>query len=299
MTGKSLKELMLLMLVLVSILNCKQPKAVIQEAIIGQWVSGTMLVEYTKDGLYNMTMNGEKIRLYNTGQLTYTLSCTTKKDSCFTIIYSTKGDCEEQWRARVIIEKNLLYVISYKGLEGIKHHIDELGVYQKVEEGVVNTHQDEKITESYIPPYISGKLPITKYYIPSDFRGRFYVAYNEKKGIRIPSDELGNRVIKIPSTGLFKASDKERSIQYLKNRFEFYQLNKRDAPTRLFNSYDLYLMRKDSSLAANYDLNDLIVLPLGYNQIGRPTLNERLKENLTGNVEFFEVNTLKELLQAK
>ena len=46
-----------------------------------------------------------------------------------------------------------------------------------------------------------------------------------------------------------------------------------------------------------YKKDDILILPLGYNQLDRKSINKIFGETITGNVEMYEVNYFKNLVK--
>lgn len=279
----------LLFSLLFTFITCHRDSRLISKAIIGHWGNRNLSIEYTADGHYNMILDGKPLVYYNTGQLKYKLDCSPENAYCWTVLYGSKES--EETREKIMIEDDVLFSISYKSFEGIKHHIDQIGYYKKCPD-------NSPCTFDTIPLKASNSK-ITKYFIPSGLRGGFYVAYGESETAPIPVDAQGNRLIKVPSNRLFVNSDEARPLQFAKKLFEFFQMGSTDqdaVPVNYINYHDLYVLERDSNLWADYDMDSLYVLPLGYNQMARSSLHERIDRRVSGNVEFFRINTLRNLI---
>lgn len=126
------------------------------------------------------------------------------------------------------------------------------------------------------------------------------MAYGERDTDSISLDENGNRLITVPRNGLFLTSDEPWPLQFMKRRFEAYRMDSTDqdaVPVNWIFADELSDLNRDSTLRASYDLNALYLIPWGYNQIARSSLHERIDRRVSGNVEFFRIDTLKNLIQ--
>jgi hypothetical protein len=100
-------------------------------------------------------------------------------------------------------------------------------------------------------------------------------------------------VINIPPSGLVKMKNDADIYKFIKRQFKFFYKNENNEaieiavlePNKTYTKTELSQYKDDT----------ICVHPLGYNQADRESINTVFGENITGNVEMYEVNWFKNL----
>jgi hypothetical protein len=83
---------------------------------------------------------------------------------------------------------------------------------------------------------------------------------------------------------------------YARQNFRFYYQNGADEPKTVIKKLDLSAKYSAQELKA-YNETDVCVIALGYNQENRPKINTLFGKEIVGNVEFYIVDTFKNLIK--
>lgn len=287
------------------IISCKSyPKASHPFQIVGSWQDASDMrkkIVFRNDGIYDefdqngkvefkfYTQTKDSLTLKNFGSLKYTT--TSSGDSIFVNFIGELNN--ELYSNELFINKRASLIrINHKTLPGIKDHIDEISVYKNIGK---NRTGDIKY----------GHTDFTSIVLPAKFTGLVYIAYNQPDGINLETGKRG-KVLAIPSSGVVKVKDIEVFDSYLDGNLKFYyNKNLAENPDINFISYIDFrksLLNKDFFNAFlethNIQYSTVVAIPLGFNASGRErVINKLFNDSIIGNVEMFEIDTLKNIVE--
>jgi hypothetical protein len=95
---------------------------------------------------------------------------------------------------------------------------------------------------------------------------------------------------------LLERAVREDIQNYARQNFRFYYQNGDDEPKIALKKLDLSAKYSAQDLKASNE-NDICVLALGYNQANRAEVNTLFGKEIVGNVEFYLVDTFKNLIK--
>ncbi len=252
--------------------------------IVGRWYIGNdaeSYIEFTCEGRYLIYAQGLKI-----SDMPYQID--QENDS--TIIYIKQLDSlKNDIKVLPKFDGENLILVFYKSLnKELCSHIDAIGVLRK---------------ESTSLPVEYSILPgdkITKYYLNDSFTGKAYIAYNQPKGILKEFDEKGNRILRIAETGLCKTQFIENPFGYAMRKFKFFYLHDailKEIPQITVGTIHMLMNNNHLDVDNKYHNDSIYVCIWGYNP-DRGYLNEIFGERIMGNVEQFQINTLKNFFES-
>lgn len=261
----------------------------IEEQVIGKWIGvgdKDYAMEFLKNGEVNIYNGNRKFHLEAYGQFIYDFI--QKKDSLFLIIKGERtGDIFENFL--VHLEKDFLLLITYKKGDGIDNHIAE--IVTCIREGH-SLKKDKEATR-------------TKFFIPKEFIGTIYIAYNQVNGVAKNYDDDGNRLVKIPESGLVETTFMENPLFIAKKRIDFFYSNNNPENYKNLNLIGHNEIKKFyeknwfDKLDPVYHPDSVVVVALGYNQAGRDYINKLFNKKINGNVEVYRVDTLRNIFQIR
>lgn len=133
--------------------------------------------------------------------------------------------------------------------------------------------------------------------IPPLYRGIVNVCYCQNKGQKENSVKKNNSLIYIPQNGLLHTQFEDDPFGYVKGNIRFYSTDtnghRYEIPSFHFGKYTNKI---NELLKQGFVMDSVYVSLLGYNQEGRNIINKRFNKTLNGNVLYFKVDTLKNLL---
>ncbi len=161
---------------------------------------------------------------------------------------------------------------------GSPSHLDEFGFFYR---------QGTNLTQ-----HNPNKMETDDYLLSPHFRGEIRIAY--KGGGKEKSYK--EQLIKIPPSGLLERDCQENIQNYARQNFRFYYPNGDDEPTTEIKKLDLSAQYSAQELET-YNEKEVFVIALGYNQANRPEVNTVFGKEIVGNVEFYVVDTFKNLIK--
>lgn len=289
------KLLLLSYLFLQSLLMFNQePEKITNEALTGKWysVSGTDTFEIEflnnnrvkkKYSFFPFEMEEGYFSDYYQKWIDYeTFQIEKEDDQLFLNVYSPDQD---------LLEKNQLFYLGNKivmvstkwWITDISLHIDEILLLEKAD----SLSNKKDITDEY---------QSAKYYLPAGFSEMIYIVYDQKTGQREELDTHGNRILRIPESGILYTQFKPAPLTLVLKNQEFFFISD---SSEVVNKVDhiSYHENSDTSLINQLKFRDeqMMVISYGFNQESRVSLNARLGEEIKGNVEFLEVISYKEI----
>ncbi len=222
------------------------------------------------------------------GHLTYRI------DSCQndSILVSILGEKRNSVFAKELlrIEGDRLTRMNYKMGGNINDHIDEYIVYTRgdVDKTEVFSQKDQKV--------------VSKYIIPNDFTGKVLIAFNQNDGVPVKYDRENCTILSIPSTGLLQTMVIENPFELANGQIAFYAQDSLTKKVKKLKIIDQNLLgvlgeKERSEILEMYDLEEVCVFVQGYNQNPRKIVNTAFGKEINGNVAFFVVDALKNLLE--
>lgn len=256
----------------------------IENKLIGEWQSNPESIfsmEFTKEGVYNKYYNGNletqinfRNNVYN--QLYYELVKTDDGDRL--LIYG-KNPKAVLLTYKIEIQNGRLYLVSFKTLNGIKHHFDEYSSYSKKGMFKSNNEPDK---------------PTIKVIFPNNYKGLALVAFGEEKGRPQKTDSENIKVLRIPPDGILKTQSKPNAFAILRKEVAYFMENSHG------ELEEIELTSKIQSIGEqnieSLDSNKIYIVNYGFNQIDRERVNSKLfKSEVNNNVLFLGVGTPSEL----
>ncbi len=232
--------------------------------------------EYLPNGEVRDIISNEDITDPEDGPITYRLE--QRNDTVFLVhrykqMLTSRGNIqnyEKRWAIR--ISGDCMELISFKTLPAIADQIDEYDVRVRMTRGK--------------PFRCNMGMPITKYILPRNFKGHVTIAFNQPNGVAPEYDALGNRVVRIPPTGMLKTQLKEDAFGTAGRR---YVVLIPDSSDRLFRLpvYDRFEHPEwQKGLSRTFG-----VVMLGFNQLSRSDVDRLFGEPIAGNTLMFLVDT--------
>jgi len=274
----------LLLLVSISLFsqepNVNLKKSFTKDMLEGQWCwrdSVGTYFEYLPNGEVRDIINFEDITDPEDGPVTYRLE--ERNDTLFLIhrykqmIVNNQNivGYEKQWAVK--ISGDCMEQICFKSGKGIDNHIDEYDVRIKLTNGK--------------PRLFDTNMPITKYILPKDFKGHVTIAFNQPTGIAPEYDSHGNRIVRIPPSGILKTQMKEDAFGMAGKRFMVMIPDSSSQALVSLPSYDKF----DSPERQESLKNTFGVIMQGFNQLAREDVNRLFGEPIAGNTLMFIVDT--------
>lgn len=278
----------LLLLVSISLFsqepNVNLKKSFTKDMLEGQWCwrdSVGTYFEYLPNGEVRDIINFEDITDPEDGPVTYRLE--ERNDTLFLIhrykqmIVNNQNivGYEKQWAVK--ISGDCMEQICFKSGKGIDNHIDEYDVRIKLTNGK--------------PRLFDTNMPITKYILPKGFKGHVTIAFNQPTGIAPEYDSHGNRIVRIPPSGILKTQMKEDAFGMAGKRFMVMIPDSSSQALVSLPSYDKF----DSPERQESLKNTFGVIMQGFNQLAREDVNRLFGEPIAGNTLMFLVDTYGEV----
>lgn len=245
-------------------------KLTLNNLIIGKWCypdSSQNYIQYYPNGVVKRFIGNEQ-----SSQGYYHLE--QQSDTIF-----DQNSLNEK-RRPIRIRGDYMESFGFKMGKGIQNHIDEYSLLVRE-------------TEGRAPLYLDSEMPITKYILPKGFRGLVVIAYNQTQGIEPEYDLEGNRIIRIPLSGLLETKFPEDAFGTAGRRYRVYMEDSLAQNLIELPVADKFDFKKRSSFFEE----KTVVIMLGFNQNARADVNMVFKKNIEGNVMMFFVGSAKESAQ--
>lgn len=193
-------------------------------------------------------------------------------------------------RVDVFLDQDILVLLYWKGA-------DRADEYQMP---VAYIRKDKSATRDYQPTIRS------RFYLPSGYRGYAWVALDQQHGQPAEYDGEGRRVLQIPESGLLLTQSEPMPTALAKREFAFYFSDKNGIATDsipLIPADCLSLFKNQQFTNGQireygYDPNQVYVYYYRYNNPGRENINKLFGQEIKGQVIWFRVDTLKNLLKS-
>ena len=179
------------------------------------------------------------------------------------------------------IEGNLLYLCDFKNAPGIKDHIDEVTVYEKV--NPVETLASKQIKDT-------TKTQVIVF--DGNLIGNYGINYQQPDGEQ-GVDSKGRILMHISKYGLFKTKFKADPFEYIKNNFIFMNRYHKVIPSFIMANFQ---NDRKELLSRGFNNDSVYVCLYGYNQDARERVNQFFNKQISGQVLMFRVDTLKNFL---
>lgn len=256
----------------------------IMKQLIGKWKSNPesiLSIEFKNEGEYNLYYNGHLETEINFNDNTYHqlyYELVKEKDYDRLLIYG-KNPKEILFNYKVEIHEGKLYLVSFKSLPGITHHIDEYSSYSNVKEFESKENQNELTT---------------KIIFPNDHKGLSLIAFGEESGKPRLTDSKNLDILRIPSNGMLVTQSKPNPFALMRNEVTFFRENK----SGKLEEIELITYNRNTGYDNKRSLDSakLYVINYGFNQIDRPRVNSKLfKSEVSNDVLFLGVGSPAEL----
>jgi hypothetical protein len=196
-------------------------------------------------------------------------------------IYKDRGyydgiEVDSLFRGRIQLEHNYMVYYSFQEGEGKENRIDEVRLFYKV------GAKPEDLNFS--------KEPKTIITLPTGFRGKFCIAYNQPNGKSFEMGAEGNTHLQLDESGYLGTKLPEDPFRMAKGNE---LLRYKNAPQNL--------LVLDRDFAEKVDLSippqTICVYVQGFNKLGRTMLNQKVGKAIKGNVVYYVVDAYENLLK--
>ena len=131
------------------------------------------------------------------------------------------------------------------------------------------------------------------------FTGPIYIAYGQVSGVEAEFDAQGRPLFNIPADGMLETQVPEDPVAFALGAMQFYYTIAEGAGQRAIPLVTTDVIRPvgDAPAAGSgqYHPDSVYVGAIGYNQLGRNTINRLFGKPVEGNVWMFRVDTLRKL----
>lgn len=179
------------------------------------------------------------------------------------------------------IEGNLLYLCDFKNAPGIKDHIDEVGVYEKM--NLVGTRVSKPVKDTTKTQVIVFE---------GNLIGNYGINYQQQDGEE-SVDSKGRMLVHSSENGLFNTKFKADPFEYIKNNFIFMNKDHKVIPSFIMGHSS---KSQKELLSRGFNNDSVYVCLYGYNQGARDEVNRFFNKQISGQVLMFRVDTLKNFL---
>ncbi len=269
--------------------SCHQPDSNNTEAdFTGRWTNAgqpTHQVRFGADGSFFIFQDGKPLGNGRLGPLTYEVF--SEQNDTMAII-RMEGLAEPFARYRLKKRGKQLILISMKEGEAWKDHIDEVLVFLPAE------LESTKGLDAY-----PGKMPRQQFLLPEGFTGSIYIAYGQEFGEKAEFDAQGRPLFNIPAGGMLETQVPDDPVAFALGAMQFYYTSAKGAGQRTIPLVPTDVIRPVGEAPAagsgQYHPDSVYVWAMGYNQLGRNSINRLFGKAVEGNVGMFGVDTLRKL----
>jgi len=285
-------------------LKCTSPKSdyTLQDRIIGEWRNlfddcnskeGLSLIiseEHLETGTSNMRFRHSYFisRETSQGQM-MELGLFDSMFSSNGSDYDTVFGPKDTIKANLYLADDILVLLIFKGGE-ISDQYQIANAYSK------------KIKEQR--KTFTSKVS-TVFVLPDGFRGYSWVAIEQPNGKAPEKDSEGRPIIEIPENGVLETKASVTPVALAKRELGFYFREDRDnkqgrIPHISDNCRQLFVSKNltdEEIVNSGYDPDQVYVYYYRYNNPGREEINKLFEKEITGQVFWFRVDTLRNLLK--
>lgn len=144
------------------------------------------------------------------------------------------------------------------------------------------------------------------FYLPDGFNGYSWIALEQADGEVAEFDEEGRRVLRIPESGLLSTQAKPMPAALAKRDFAFFYEKTGNTPhepiniipENCFNLFQSQKLEEGQIKEHGFDPDQRYVLVFRYNNPGRDGINKLFGRDISGQVLWFRVDTLRNLLKS-
>lgn len=205
--------------------------------------------------------------------------------------YSELGSKTDTIKANIFIEKDILVLLIWKGGD----RLDEFQI------AAAYTRKNES------EPFIYQPSIQSKFYLPDGYTGYAWVAMAQSDGDPAEYDRDGRRILKIPESGLLLTQSKPMPTALAKREFAFYyQMNDGLAndvipvlPSNCLFYFTKSNLSEEQLIDYGFNPNQIYVHYYRYNNPPREKLNKLFETEIKGQVFWFRVDTLRNLLKSE
>jgi len=292
--GKIIKITIIILIININLSFGQQESIDLQKDIIGKWFSiigndTVLYIDFHPNGSFlkkNTSIpfelnDGYFSAYYNKWIYNEIYKIETDNNQTFLNIYSNEND---------LLEKNILYYyknifikVSTKWwIEDVCLQIDEITLMKRV--NCTNNDKDSILNSNY-----------DIYLIPQNYNGRIYIIYDQINGKEEEYTKSGERIYRIPETGVLFTKFNINPIKLALKKQKFYYVNNNNIKKEI--GFLSYIDNSDTSFLQNSSIpkDSIIAISRGFNQKDRPSLNKILNYNISGNVEFIDILTFDEI----
>ena len=146
----------------------------------------------------------------------------------------------------------------------------------------------------------------SKFYLPNGYRGYAWVALDQQHGQPAEYDGEGRRVLQIPESGLLLTQSELMPTALAKREFAFYFSDKNGIatdsipliPADCLSLFKIQQFTNGQIREYGYDPNQVYVYYYRYNNPGRENINKLFGKTIKGQVFWFRVDALRNLLKS-
>ncbi|MBW6498640.1 MAG: hypothetical protein K0B09_09645 [Bacteroidales bacterium] len=191
------------------------------------------------------------------------------------------------------INEDIMVHVGFKMGKRVHHHYRRPAVFLRAE--AFENYQ------AYVPE-------VQKVFVlPDDFTGRSWIAHEQPDGEVEERDSLGRLVLRIPNSGFLLTQASPMPVALALQGFDFFfesdYKKEEPIPKITINCLNFFRNKWSERQSSDFDITDLgfdlekiYVCAFTYNTPQRDQINKMFGKNIEGQVMYFQVDTLKNLI---
>jgi hypothetical protein len=243
--------------------------------VIGKWaVKGvSQMIEITNDSIFwKMCIDGNHFNFINSKY-----SCYSSND---TVLIKTVEDIPIRIKMLRIDDEHFALAL-FKSLKGTEDHVAHAFLVENYFDEKIGRDSRIKLERSH-----ENTIKHDTYILPDGFTGVLAIAYNQSDGILPTYDSFGNKTFSLVNNTdfLVKIQSDLDIIGYATNKIGFFYSYSEDSAIAL-RSYQIF-----DKVPQEQHFKDNHVFLVGFNRIGRTSINRIINDNIEGNILFLKVS---------
>ncbi|TVQ10018.1 MAG: hypothetical protein EA361_14595 [Bacteroidetes bacterium] len=191
------------------------------------------------------------------------------------------------------ITKDIMVHVSYKGGRRVHHHLERPVAYVRAGKFYTNKQDTPEIQKIIV--------------LPEGFSGHAWIAHEQPDGEVEENDPMGRLVLRVPKSGYLLTQAAPMPVALALQGFEFFYENKYEnrepMPKITYNCLNLLRgkwnekqLTDEDVINLGFDLEKIYACAFTYNLPQRGTINTMFGRKIEGQVMYFQVDTLKNLI---
>ena len=261
-------------LALVSLIQICFPSVQTNEGIIGKWYcisnNNGLIYEFQSDNYFSICKPNSPLKIEGKFEVDY--------DSNKIIVYGEGIPIHYTFQ----FEHDQLILIDYKIFTG---QIGHYALLKKVNSPTdsVTTNISTDRGQQIVLPYL--------------FHGLAYICYNQNDGSEKVYTSDNIPLIHIPTNGFLQTQFKEDPFNFIKGNISFLTNDTNNIWHKIPSfQFDKYIDKYEELVNQGFKEDSVYVCLYGYNRDRRIDINKQFKKIIEGNILFFKVDTLKNLM---